>query len=46
MARYAITQQLALLEQLAGFDSAGYAFDAAASDPTRLVFRRSVGYQD
>lgn len=42
MARYAATHQLALPEQLQGFDAEGYAFDAAASEPQRLVFRRQA----
>jgi len=42
MARYAIAHQLALPEQLAGFDAEGYAFDASASEPARLVFRRRL----
>lgn len=42
MARYAAQQRVVLPEQLKGFDAEGYAFDAAASEPLRLVFRRKV----
>ena len=40
MARWAIEQRCEQPEQLTGFDSAGYAWDEAASGPDRLVFRR------
>jgi uncharacterized protein len=40
MARYAIIQRLSTPRQLEGFDLEGYAFDALASQPERLVFRR------
>jgi cytoplasmic iron level regulating protein YaaA (DUF328/UPF0246 family) len=40
MARHAITQRIRSPKALAGFDAEGYAFDAAASAPHRLVFRR------
>lgn len=40
MARYAITHRLSLPRQLEAFDSDGYAFAPAASEPDRLVFRR------
>jgi len=40
MARYAAMHRLTKLKQLEGFDAEGYAFDAAASEPDRLVFRR------
>ena len=40
MARYAATQRVVTPQQLQGFDAEGYAFDAAASEPERLVFRR------
>lgn len=43
MARYCIDQRASAPEQLHGFDAAGYAFDAGASAPARLVFRRRVG---
>ena len=42
MARHAIQHRLRRPEQLQGFDAEGYAFDAAASEPDRLVFRRKV----
>ncbi len=40
MARFAATHAVAKPEQLKAFDAEGYAFDAAASEPDRLVFRR------
>ena len=40
MARFAATHALKKPEQLVGFDAEGYAYDAAASTPERLVFRR------
>lgn len=40
MARYAATQQVVTPCQLEGFAAEGYAFDAAVSEPQRLVFRR------
>jgi len=40
MARYAITHKVNTPQGLEGFDTEGYAFDAAASEPDRLVFRR------
>ena len=40
MVRYAIEQQLASVSGLTGFAAEGYAFDAAASEADRLVFRR------
>jgi cytoplasmic iron level regulating protein YaaA (DUF328/UPF0246 family) len=40
MARYAITQRIETPRRLEGFCADGYAFDAAASQPQRLVFRR------
>jgi cytoplasmic iron level regulating protein YaaA (DUF328/UPF0246 family) len=42
MARYATLQRATTPEQLRGFDLEGYQFDAAASEPDRMVFRRSV----
>ncbi len=42
MARFAAEHQVVLPEQLKGFDAEGYRFDAAASEPLRLVFRRRV----
>lgn len=40
MARYAIQHKIATPEKLQGFDSEGYAYDASASSPDKLVFRR------
>lgn len=40
MARHAIGQRASTLKALRSFDAEGYAFDAAASGPDRLVFRR------
>jgi len=40
MARYAATKHLSTPKQLEKFNLEGYAFDAAASEPDRLVFRR------
>lgn len=40
MARYAIRKRAATPRALEGFDMDGYAFDRAASEPERLVFRR------
>ncbi len=40
MARYAIERRVSTPHQLEGFDREGYAFDAGASTPERLVFRR------
>lgn len=40
MTRFAATHALKKPEQLKAFDAEGYAFDAAASAPDRLVFRR------
>ena len=40
MARWAIEHQAKKPEDLLAFDSEGYAFDQAASEPDRLVFRR------
>lgn len=42
MARYAIEQRLQTPDQLKGFTLEGYGFDAAASAPDRLVFRRKT----
>ena len=42
MARYAIQHRLQTPEQLHGFDLDGYGFDASASAPDRLVFRRKT----
>lgn len=40
MARYAVTHRIETPRRLEGFNLEGYAFDAAASEPDRLVFRR------
>ena len=40
IARYAITHKVNTPKGLEGFDAEGYAFDLAASEPDRLVFRR------
>jgi cytoplasmic iron level regulating protein YaaA (DUF328/UPF0246 family) len=42
MARHAITQRLTTPKGLETFASDGYAFDRAASEPDRLVFRRRL----
>jgi cytoplasmic iron level regulating protein YaaA (DUF328/UPF0246 family) len=42
MARYAATQRVTTPKQLEKFKLEGYAYDAAASEPDRLVFRRKV----
>lgn len=42
MARYAATHHVTTPKQLEKFNLEGYAFDAAASAPDRLVFRRKV----
>ena len=41
MARFAALHRLSHPKQLECFDTEGYAFDASASEPDRLVFRRS-----
>ena len=40
MARYATVNRLTHIDQLKSFDSEGYGFDAKASTPLKLVFRR------
>lgn len=40
MARYCIVQRATAPQQLESFNAEGYAFDASASTPERLVFRR------
>jgi len=40
MARYAVQKRVTAPKKLEGFDLEGYAFDSAASEPDRLVFRR------
>jgi cytoplasmic iron level regulating protein YaaA (DUF328/UPF0246 family) len=42
MARYATVNHLTHIDQLKAFDSEGYAFDARASTPLKLVFRRKA----
>ncbi len=42
MARYAVTQRVQTPQGLQAFDSDGYAFDEASSEPHRLVFRRKL----
>jgi cytoplasmic iron level regulating protein YaaA (DUF328/UPF0246 family) len=42
MARYATVHKLTHIDQLKAFDSEGYAFDAKASTPVKLVFRRKA----
>lgn len=42
MVRYAIATRAATPAALTGFDSEGYAYAAAESTPTRLVFRRQL----
>ena len=41
MARFAAMHRMTRPKQLESFDLEGYAFDASASEPDRLVFRRS-----
>jgi cytoplasmic iron level regulating protein YaaA (DUF328/UPF0246 family) len=42
MMRYAIDNELGSVKALEGFDAEGYGFDASASGPDRLVFRRQL----
>jgi cytoplasmic iron level regulating protein YaaA (DUF328/UPF0246 family) len=42
MARYAIENQISMVEGLLGFNAEGYALDAAASEGDTLVFRRKL----
>jgi cytoplasmic iron level regulating protein YaaA (DUF328/UPF0246 family) len=42
MARYAVLKRVTKVEQLKKFNLEGYAFEASASEPDRLVFRRKV----
>ena len=42
MARHAAQHRLGMPQQLEGFNAEGYAFNAAASRPDRLVFRRKA----
>jgi len=43
MVRHAIENALTTVDALKGFDAEGYRFDAGASGPERLVFRRAQG---
>ena len=43
MVRYAIDKKAATVKKLEGFDADGYRFEANASAPDRLVFRRKQG---
>jgi cytoplasmic iron level regulating protein YaaA (DUF328/UPF0246 family) len=40
--RYATEHQVKTLKELQGFNADGYSYDAAASEPHRLVFRRQA----
>jgi cytoplasmic iron level regulating protein YaaA (DUF328/UPF0246 family) len=42
MARYAVQRRISTPRKLQGFDLEGYAYDAQASAPERLVFRREA----
>ena len=42
MARYATVKHITNLKKLEGFNLEGYQFDAAASGPDRMVFRRNA----
>jgi uncharacterized protein len=42
MARYAIQKRITSVKKLESFNAEGYAFNAAASEPDRLVFRRKL----
>lgn len=42
MVRYATEHQIKTLKELQGFNADGYRYDAAASEPHRLVFRRQA----
>ena len=43
MVRFAIENKAGNVKKLEGFNAEGYGFDAAASAPDRLVFRRRLG---
>ncbi len=43
MARFAATHRVVTPQKLQAFDAEGYGYDAAASGPARLVFRRRPG---
>jgi uncharacterized protein len=42
MLRYAIDKKITSVKKLQGFDAEGYRFEAALSEPDRLVFRRHI----
>ncbi len=42
MARYAIEKKIGTVKKLESFNAEGYRFDAGASEPDRLVFRRRL----
>lgn len=42
MARYAIEKKIGTVKKLESFSAEGYRFDAGASEPDRLVFRRRL----
>ena len=42
MVRYAIEKKIATVKKLEGFNAEGYRFEAALSEPDRLVFRRKL----
>ena len=42
MVRYAVENKVTQVEQLKGFDAAGYVYVAGASEADRLVFRREA----
>ena len=42
MVRYAVENRLSSVKKLEGFNAEGYRFDAGASAPERLVFRRTL----
>ena len=42
MVRYAIETKAATVKKLEGFNAEGYSFEAALSEPDRLVFRRKL----
>ena len=42
MVRYAIEKKVATVKKLEGFNAEGYCFEAALSEPDRLVFRRKL----
>ena len=42
MVRYAIEKKISTVKNLEGFNAEGYRFEAALSEPDRLVFRRKL----